>query len=156
MTHSTLSAAEAREYVFSTARTLEALPEQVFDTFLRPGRLARWWGPAGFSNDFHHFDFREGGDWTFTMIGPDGTHYPNRSRFLEIVPGCRIQIEHLSGPHFVLEITLAPVGRRTRLDWRQHFQSQTDYDAVKAFVPAANEQNLDRLAAELASGSAAR
>ena len=149
MTHPTPSAAESRDLVFSVSRTFDALPEQVFDAFLRPERLARWWGPAGFSNLFHSFDFREGGTWSFTMRGPDGTHYPNRCRFLEIVPGCRLQIEHVSSPRFVLAVTLTPVERRTRLEWKQRFHTQAEYDAVKAFVPEANEQNLDRLAAEL-------
>jgi uncharacterized protein YndB with AHSA1/START domain len=149
MTHLTPPAVHSLEFVISTSRVLEALPEEVFDAFLRPERLTRWWGPAGFTNHFHHFDFREGGDWSFTMCGPDGTRYPNRSRFLEIVPGCRLQIEHVSGPHFVLEITLAPEQRRTRLGWRMLFETEAEYRGVLAFAPAANEQNLDRLAAEL-------
>ena len=28
-----------------------------------PARIARWWGPAGFTNTIHTFDFRPGGEW---------------------------------------------------------------------------------------------
>ena len=47
------------------------------DAFSDPVRLARWWGPAGFTNTFTICEFKPGGQWSFTMHGPDGTNYPN-------------------------------------------------------------------------------
>jgi uncharacterized protein YndB with AHSA1/START domain len=132
-----------------TSRWFDAPPDRIFEAFSDPGRLARWWGPAGFSNTIHRFDFREGGSWSFTMHGPDGTQYPNRSRFLEILPGERIQIEHISGPRFVLQVSLAPERGGTLLEWRMRFETAAECDSVRRFAPAANEQNLDRLAGEL-------
>jgi uncharacterized protein YndB with AHSA1/START domain len=57
----------------ATARTLAHPPEAVFAAFETPERLAAWWGPAGFTNEFERFDFRVGGRWVFVMQAPDGT-----------------------------------------------------------------------------------
>ncbi len=44
-----------------TARTLPFSRQAVFDAFADPRQLALWWGPDGFSNVIHRFDFHPGG-----------------------------------------------------------------------------------------------
>lgn len=87
---------------FRHCREIPASPEAVFDAFRDPVRLARWWGPDGFSNSFDVFEFRPGGQWQFTMHGPDGANYPNQSEFLEIMPNSLIRIKHINLPYFEL------------------------------------------------------
>jgi hypothetical protein len=135
-------------------RSFEHTPDQVFAAITDPARLARWWGPAGFHNRVASCDLREGGDWHYVMVGPDGTEYPNHSRFAELAAPTadaprRVVIEHLSGHHFVLTIDLAGVDGGTQLTWAQRFDNQAHRDQVAPFVEPANEQNLDRLQAEL-------
>jgi len=79
---------------FRHSREIPAKPEAVFEAFRDPACLARWWGPDGFTNSFDTFEFRPGGQWLFTMHGPDGANYPNQSEFLEIVPHALIRIKH--------------------------------------------------------------
>jgi len=67
------------------------------------------------------------------------------------VPPERIVINHVSGPHFHLTITLAEQAGRTKLSWRMLFESAAECDKVKTFAVPANEQNLDRLETELAA-----
>lgn len=134
---------------FRTTRMLKAPMGAVFDAIQNPERLARWWGPEGFRNTFHHFEFQPGGAWIFTMHGPDGTDYPNASEFLEIDPGTRIRIKHTNLPHFELTISLAPVGTGTLLTWVGIFEDQAFAEKARDFLEKANGQNLDRLAAEL-------
>jgi uncharacterized protein YndB with AHSA1/START domain len=135
---------------FETRRQLAATPEQVFAAFTDPGRLARWWGPAGFSNHFDTFEFRTGGAWKFTMIGPDGKQYPNESIFVKLEPARQVVIRHANAPNFELTITLAPAPGGTLLHWAQAFDDPAVAAALRAIVEPANEQNLDRLTAELA------
>lgn len=137
---------------FRTSRELPAPPEAVFAAFQDPARLARWWGPDGFRNTFHTFEFRPGGSWLFTMHGPDGKDYPNESEFLEIVPPGRLRLLHLNQPRFELAITLEPAGAGTRLSWLGVFENAAFAEQMRAFLEAANEQNLDRLAREVAGG----
>ena len=139
----------------SRSRVIRAKPHEVFAAMADPHRIARWWGPAGFSNTIHRFEFKPGGAWHLTMHGPDGKDYPNESRFTRVVPDRVFEIEHLSGHHFVLTMELSEQGAHTRVDWRQTFDTAAHYERLAEFVAAANEQNLDRLAAEVERGSSA-
>ncbi len=139
-----MSAAVA-PHALATERLLAATPRQVFAAFSQPDRLARWWGPKGFTNTFSHFDFTPGGRWIFVMHAPDGASFPNESVFREITPDARIVIEHVVTPWFRLAVTLVPQDGRTRLIWVQEFESAEFAARMRAFVMNANEQNLDRL-----------
>ncbi len=137
------------------SRLFQAKPEEVFAAFSSPDRMARWWGPMGFTNTIHRFDFFADGLWLMTMHGPDGKDYPNESRFTCIETGQTFEIEHFSGHHFILRIELSPTATGTRLTWRQSFDSIEHYQRIAGFVAIANEQNLDRLASEIAAGRGA-
>jgi len=135
---------------FITLREFEAPRERVFQAWSAPEQLSRWWGPNGFTNTFHEFDFRPGGNWRFVMHGPDGTDYDNHNVFGEIVPLERIVINHLFSPEFQVTATFEDLDGRTRVEFRQTFKHEAEFEAVKSFIPDGNEQNLDRLSAVLA------
>jgi hypothetical protein len=61
------------------------------------------------------------GDGGFVMHGPDGGHHPNESIFRACDPDKRVQIEHLSPPHFTLTVTLELDAKGTKLTWAQSF-----------------------------------
>lgn len=135
---------------FHNQRTLTATPAQVFACLRDPKRLARWWGPEGFTNTFDVFEFVPGGRWVFTMHGPDGKDYPNESTFGTLEENTLVVVHHVVEPRFVLEIALNPDGEGTRLEWRMDFENKDFARNLKDFLHSANEQNLDRLEAELA------
>ncbi|NMF91195.1 SRPBCC family protein [Aromatoleum petrolei] len=137
------------DHAFVHSRLIDAPRERVFRAFSDPAHLARWWGPKGFSNTFHEFDFRSGGGWRFVMHGPDGKDYKNESVFVEVVAPERIVVEHVLSHHFLLTITLAAQGERTLVGWRQVFDTAAERQRIADIVTEANEQNLDRLAAEV-------
>jgi len=128
---------------------IAATPEQVFAAMSSSERMARWWGPDGFTNTIQQFDFRPDGTWLLTMHGPDGKSYPNESRFTRLVPGKLFEIEHFSGHHFLLSIELRAAGEGTRVHWCQTFDTVEHYERIAQFVAGANEQNLQRLRAEV-------
>ncbi len=134
---------------FQTSREIPAAPAQVFAAFSDPQRLARWWGPAGFSNAFETCEFKPGGRWVFVMRGPDGLTYPNQSVFEDIEPAKRVVVRHVSKPHYRLVIGLEPSAGGTTVSWAQTFDDDKVAKAIEFIVVPANEQNLDRLAAEL-------
>jgi len=85
------------------------------------------------------------------MHSPDGHDYPNESEFLEVAIPERIVFQHLEAVHrFQMRMDFAENAGRTRLTWRMRFESAAEFARVQAFVTAANEQNMDRLAAHLA------
>ena len=136
----------------SRSRLLTASPSAVFAAMSDPARVARWWGPTGFTNTIHQFEFKSGGRWLLTMHGPDGKNYPNESRFTRIATDQMFEIEHLDGHHFLLTIALEPKGDGTEVKWLQTFDTVDDYARIAQFVAVANEQNLERLAAEVERG----
>jgi len=139
---------------FSTSRQLAAPPATVFGAMKDAECLAKWWGPAGFTNRFDQFEFRAGGKWVFTMIGPDGKTYPNEAVFSVIEVDRKLVIRHVNQPHFELAITLQPTAGGTLLQWDQTFDDPAVAQAVRHIVEPANEQNLDRLSAVLGQGTA--
>jgi len=138
---------------FHTTREIAAPPEAIFAAIATPARLAKWWGPDGFSNSFEVCDFRPGGQWIFTMQGPDGTRYPNQSEFEAIEDAHKVVIRHACAPLFRLTIALEPIPSGTRVRWTQVFDDPATAAAVRHIVEPANEQNLTRLGAEVAAGS---
>src|SRR5689334_17156436 len=126
---------EASDREIVITRLFDAPRERVFEALTRPELLARWWGPRGFTTVTHDHDFRVGGQWRHTMVGPDGTEYPNRSVFEEIVPAERIVYSHHGGrdgvkAQFRATWTFADEGGKTRLTIRQEYASREERDAV--------------------------
>ncbi len=135
--------------LFSSSREIPATIEQVFAAFSQPERLSRWWGPAGFTNTFKVCEFKNGGRWSFVMHGPDGRDYPNESVFTEIEFPRKIVVQHVSNPKYRLTIVLSSSAGGTVVSWSQEFESSKVASAIQHIVAPANEQNLDRLTAEV-------
>lgn len=131
-------------------RRFSAPRERVFDAFRDPAQLARWWGPRGSVNEFREFDLRAGGRWRFTMRGADGARYEMDKRFLVVEPPARVVLRHEQAGHaFAMTIALAVDAGGTLVTWEMRFDEAAEAEAVRAAVLAANEENFDRLAAEL-------
>jgi uncharacterized protein YndB with AHSA1/START domain len=144
---------EAPMTTFSTSREIAASPDEVFAAFSDPQRLARWWGPAGFTNTFAVCEFKTGGRWSFVMHGPNGGNYPNESLFAEVETARKVVVQHVSEPKYRLTITLTPSGPGTTVSWVQVFEKADVASRIKHIVVPANEENLDRLTAEVVRGS---
>ncbi len=134
---------------FQTSREFACSPTSVFDAIAQPEHLARWWGPDGFTNNFSRFEFKPGGKWSFVMHGPDGTNYPNESEFAEIIPDEKVVIRHVCEPFFTLTIQIEETENGSKVSWVQEFDHEEVAGRVAHIVIPANEQNLDRLAAEI-------
>lgn len=107
----------------SISRTLKAPIALVWEVWTNPEHIAQWWGPDGFTNTIQQMDLREGGEWKLTMHGPDGTNYPNRSIFKEIVPHEKIVFEHFN-PHFITTVVFEPNGEETHMSWTAVFDTE--------------------------------
>ncbi|MDV2997077.1 MAG: hypothetical protein N4J56_006782 [Chroococcidiopsis sp. SAG 2025] len=64
--------------------------ELVFKVWTQPKHIEQWWGLKGFTTRVDEMDFRPGGTWRYVMCGPDGTEYPVKGVFREVVPPERI------------------------------------------------------------------
>ena len=129
-----------------TTRIFKYPRNTVFHAWSDPQLLAQWWGPKGFSNAFHVFEFKVGGQWKFTMHAPDGTTYANEFRFIKIESPDKIILEHLEPIHtFKVTATFEELNNSTRLSFIMQFDLLSEYEKLKDFIAIANEENFDRL-----------
>ncbi|MBJ6133892.1 SRPBCC domain-containing protein [Ochrobactrum sp. Q0168] len=81
---------QAAERTMVLQKVIRAPRTVVWKAWMNPETLPLWWGPEGFSCRTKRIDLRQGGEWVFDMIGPDGTVYPNHHRYCEIKPEERL------------------------------------------------------------------
>ena len=128
--------------------------ELMWAAWSKPEHVAQWWGPNGFTTTIHQMDFREGGEWKLTMLGPDGKNYPNRSVFKEIIPLKKIVFEH-DNPHFITTVLFESRGEETHINWTMLFDT-ADLKEIVIKAHRADEglkQNIEKLSAYLAEMS---
>ncbi len=129
-----------------TTRVFNHPKKKVFNAWSDPELLAQWWGPKDFSNTFHVFEFNAGGQWKFTMHGPGGTDFDNVCKFIEIEEPDKIILEHVEPVHkFKVTSTFEELNNCTRLIFSMQFDLLSEYEKLKDFIAAANEENFDRL-----------
>jgi uncharacterized protein YndB with AHSA1/START domain len=75
---------QARGTTLHLEKTLSAHPERVFAACVEAGKLAEWWGPAGFTSPSMQLDVREGGRYRITMQPPEGEAFHLRGEFREV------------------------------------------------------------------------
>ncbi len=151
-----------REIVIS--RAFDAPRELVWDAWTDPKQVVKWWGPFGFTTTIHEMDVRPGGTWKHTMHGPDGTDYPNKSVFVEVVKPERIVYTHgggakgKPGANFTATWTFEEEAGKTKVTIRMIFGSAEERDLIAREYGAieGGKQTLERLSKLLESGSNAR
>lgn len=122
-----------------------------------PALLTRWWGPEGFSTTTHSIDFRAGGEWDYTMHGPDGRDYGNLVRYTKIDES-GIEYDHFgkgddAHESFKAVITFEAVTERmTRIHFKMVFNSVEEKKQICDEYGAAEglHETTDRLVKEVA------
>jgi uncharacterized protein YndB with AHSA1/START domain len=71
-------------------RDLDASPPTVWRALTEPDRLARWWGPAGFTIPAVDLDLRVGGRYRIEMKPPEGEPFFLEGEFHEVAPPSRL------------------------------------------------------------------
>lgn len=142
--------------VITMEREFAAPPPVLFRAFTDPDAMKVWYGPNGFTITLIAMDFRVGGQFRFTMHGPDGTDYPNRMTYREIVPSTRLVYLHGSDidndPRaFDVVNTFKDLGSgRTHLTRVSTFSSIEARNAVMKFgAVELGKQTIEKLAAYL-------
>jgi len=145
-----------REIVIT--RVVNAPRDLVWEAWTDPKQVAQWWGPRGFTTTIQEMDVRVGGVWKHVMHGPDGTDYPNKSVFTELVKPERIVFSNGGGKkggkgvHFESTWTFETVkAGKTKVTIRMVFPTTTDRDRVVKEYGAieGGKQTLGRLAEHL-------
>jgi len=138
-------------------RTVNAPRELVWQAWTEADQIRQWWGPNGFTTTIHAMDVRVGGVWRFIMHGPDGTDYPNRIVYREIVKPERLVYDHDDdndppSHSFRSTVTFVVQGCKTKVTLQVVFASVEAREAsVKFGAVEGGEQTLARLDQYLAA-----
>jgi uncharacterized protein YndB with AHSA1/START domain len=141
--------------VLVLTRVLDAPRALVWKAWTEPDRLARWWGPRGFTLASCTLDFRPGGGYRFHMRSPEGNDHWLAGTYREIVAPERFVctfawLDEAGRPkhEMLLEMSLADRDGKTELTLRQtKLESATARDQHRVGWT----ESLDRLVEYLAT-----
>lgn len=140
----------AKENEISLTRVYDAPVKLVWEAWTDPKKAAKWWGPRGFTITTHSKDLRPGGIWHYTMHGPDGTDYPNKTLYHEVVEYRRLVYDHGGNdeqkPLFKVTVTFDEVKGKTVMAMIMAFESAEVRKQMGAFIKKAGGNGTwDRL-----------
>jgi uncharacterized protein YndB with AHSA1/START domain len=142
---------EPKSNEIEITRMYDAPVQMVWDAWTDPQQVAQWWGPRGFTLTTHRKDLRAGGSWVFTMHGPDGVDYPNKTQYLEVDPYSRLVYDHGANddrpPMFRVTVLFTDVDGKTKMEMRMTLPTPEAAEEAKAFIKkAGGNATWDRLA----------
>jgi len=135
-------------------RVYDAPVKAVWDAWTDPKQVAKWWGPRGFTITTHGKDLRPGGYWKYTMHGPDGVDYENRTVYHEVEKYSRLVYDHGGSedrpPMFRVTVTFTEVKGKTKMEMTMGFASPEGLEEARKIIKKANGNGTwDRLAEHL-------
>lgn len=136
--------------IISITRVYDASVKRVWDAWVVPEQVAEWWGPRGFTLTTHTKDVRTGGKWDYTMHGPDGKDWENKTKFLEVVPYEKLVYDHGAndeqGPLFRVTVTFSEARGKTTMQMQMALPTPEAADKTREIVKKANGNSTwDRL-----------
>lgn len=132
-------------------RVYDAPVKLVWDAWTDPKQTAQWWGPRGFTITTHSKDLRPGGHWSYTMHGPDGVNYENRTIYYEVEKHSRLVYDHGGGedrpPLFRVTVDFTDLKGKTKMDMTMALATAEAAAETKKFIKqASGNSTWDRLA----------
>jgi uncharacterized protein YndB with AHSA1/START domain len=141
---------------FEIIRLYDATVEQVWDAWSDISKIAQWWGPRGFSITHKSKELKMGGQWVYTMHGPDGVDYPNVALYHEVIPFKKLVYDHgASGDKpalFQVTAIFTSVAGKTQLHLTMSMATNEAAQEIKKFIKQVHGNSTwDRLAEFLAN-----
>jgi len=132
-------------------RIYDAPVKAVWEAWVEPRQVAQWWGPRGFTLTTHSKDLKPGGHWHYTMHGPDGTDYPNKTKYLEVEPYSKLVYDHGGNderaPLFRVTVVFSEEKGKTLMDMRMALPTPEAAKETRTFIKkAGGDGTWDRLA----------
>lgn len=118
-------------------RTIEAPRAVVWRAWTDPDLLPKWFGPEGYHCITREISLHQGGQWRFDMIGPDGTVWVNRHRYLVMQPQSLIEFlldaDDDSSPPMEVRVELSEAYGKTTLRQTITFPTEAARNGALAF-----------------------
>ncbi len=142
-------------------RVYDAPLDAVWDAWTDPEQVAKWWGPRGFTITTHSKELRPGGIWHYTMHGPDGTDYPNKTLYHEVEEHAKLVYDHGGNderaPLFRVTALFSEVDGKTTLDMTMTLPTPEAAEEIRQHIKqASGHSTWDRLAEYLEKESSGK
>ena len=154
----TANASPTADREMVVTRLIDAPTALVFNAWIEPSQLDKWWGPNGFKTTVHEMDVAEGGITRLVMHGPDDVDYPNKLAYTDILAAkrlCYMQTDDgdldNDAAAFGVSVLFEEEGSQTRITMHTLFKTAAERDrVVKEYDALAGaNQTLERLDAFL-------
>jgi uncharacterized protein YndB with AHSA1/START domain len=144
-------AAKTKSNELKITRVYEAPVAAVWDAWTDPEQVAQWWGPRGFTLTTHSKDLRPGGHWAYTMHGPDGANYENKTIYFEVDQRRKLVYDHGGNddrpPLFRVTVLFEEVDGKTHMDMTMTLPTPEAAQEMGKFIQqAGGNATWDRLA----------
>lgn len=135
MSTTVTTAIEGRDLVLTCV--LDAAPNTVYRAWTEPELMKKWFTPRPWTTPHIETDVRPGGSSLIVMRGPDGTEFPNRGVYLEVVPDRKLVFtdafsaawELTEKPFMLAILTFEYEGGKTRYTARVRHWNEADREA---------------------------
>jgi uncharacterized protein YndB with AHSA1/START domain len=139
-------------------RIYDAPVKTVWEAWTDPIQVAEWWGPRGFTLTTHGKDLKPGGFWSYTMHGPDGVDYPNKTVYHEVEKYSRLVYDHGGHddrpPLFRVTVTFNEIKGKTKMEMTMALATAEAAEEIRKFIKkAGGDGTWDRLAEHLGKKS---
>ncbi len=139
-------------------RVYDAPVQMVWDAWTDPKQAAQWWGPRGFTITTHSKDLRPGGHWDYTMHGPDGVDYPNKTKYFEVEECAKLVYDHGASDDrpamFRVAVLFTEFEGKTKMEMCMTLPTPEEAEQTRKFVKeAGGNATWDRLAEYLEKNS---
>jgi uncharacterized protein YndB with AHSA1/START domain len=157
----TSAATSFGEGTVDIVRLFEAPRALVWQAWTDAKMMAEWFGPRHFTSSVPELDARVGGALRIVMHGPDGSDYPMKGVFLEVVPPEKLVFTNIALDHdgnHLLEgkttVTFTEQGGKTTLTLHTHAVGRVPMaPQMLAGMEAGWTQSIDKLGELLAPSS---
>ncbi len=146
-----MTARKAKSNEIHVDRVYDAPVKKVWDAWTQDEQVAQWWGPRGFTITTHSKDLRVGGHWHYTMHGPGGIDYVNKTKYFEVEPYSRMVYDHGGNdeqkPLFRVTVNFTEVNGKTHLEMTMALPTPEAAEETRKFIKkASGDSTWDRLA----------
>jgi uncharacterized protein YndB with AHSA1/START domain len=142
-------------------RVYDAPVAAVWDAWTDPEQAKHWWGPRGFTITTHSKDLRVGGHWAYTMHGPDGTNWPNKTIYHEVEKHKKLVYDHGGSddrpPMFRVTVLFAENKGKTTMDMTMAVATPEALEEIRKRIKQhSGNSTWDRLAEYLEKESSGK
>ncbi len=131
-------------------RVFDAPVKLVWEAWTEDKHASKWWGPRGFTITTKSKEVRPGGQWIYTMHGPDGVDWPNITTYHEVEKYARLVYDHGASegrpPLFRVTTTFTDMGGKTLMDMTMSLATPEAAREIQKFIKqAGGDSTWDRL-----------